>query len=248
MKTPRHLTPFVLPLLLTPTTAFPSPQDAITTPPTAAPNTTSACPQIQIFAARETTAPPEFGSSRTLVDLILTAFPAPNQAAVEAIAYPAAGATPEEYAASVTAGIAAVVSQTAAFAARCPGSVIVMHGYSQGSQIMDDAFCGGPDGSSLDGEGRLVGEDVAGMTAALVWMGNPRHSGELGFEVGSAVAGGFAARPPGFSCPEFEDRIQSYCDAADPFCSDGDDPAVHQGYGQQFGQEALDFVVSKIAV
>ncbi|KAG7290457.1 hypothetical protein NEMBOFW57_000459 [Staphylotrichum longicolle] len=144
---------------------------------------------IHIFAARETTAPPEFGSSRTLVDLILAAFPGPSQATVEAIDYPAAGLTLDEYAASVTAGIAAVVDQTGAFAARCPGSVIVMHGYSQ-----------------------------------------------------------FAARPVGFQCPEFGDRIQSYCDAPDPFCSDGDDPDTHQGYGQEFGQQALEFVISKVGL
>lgn len=142
MKTshPCPLTTLLLALLTTTvTTALPSPspmttlkqqqqrrqQNTTITPPS------DDCPQIHIFAARETTAPPEFGSSRTLVDLILGAFPGPSQATVEAIDYPAAGLTLDEYAASVTAGIAAVVDQTGAFAARCPGSVIVMHGYSQ---------------------------------------------------------------------------------------------------------------------
>ena len=56
----------------------------------------------------------------------------------------------------------------------------------------------------------------------------------------------FAARPAGFRCPAFEDRIQSYCESPDPFCSNGDDPDTHQGYGFQFGKEALDFIVSKL--
>ena len=86
-----------------------------------------ACPKIHIFAARETTTPPGFGSARTLVDLLAHAFPGATTA--EAIIYPAAGGT--NYSTSVAAGIAAVLKQTAQFTARCPESVVVMHGYSQ---------------------------------------------------------------------------------------------------------------------
>lgn len=85
-----------------------------------------ACPEIHIFAARETTAPPGFGTAKVLVDLVLNAFP---RATAEEIDYPAAGG--DEYGASVGEGIKAVVNQTGAFAARCPGTVIIMHGYSQ---------------------------------------------------------------------------------------------------------------------
>lgn len=84
------------------------------------------CPQVHVFGARETTAPPGFGSAQTLVDLVTTRFPG---ATAEAIDYPAAPG--KQYGASVAAGVAAVVAQTAAFAARCPESVIIMHGYSQ---------------------------------------------------------------------------------------------------------------------
>ena len=102
-----------------------------TTNPNPNQNTTAPCPQIHILAARETTAPPPFGTSKVLVDLILKAFPGTNQATVEAIDYPAAGSTVAEYAASVAAGVAAVVRQTGEFNQRCPGSLVVMHGYSQ---------------------------------------------------------------------------------------------------------------------
>lgn len=86
----------------------------------------NACPQVHIFGARETTAPPGFGSAQTLVDLVTKAFPGTTS---EAIDYPAAPG--KRYGASVAAGIAAVVGQTEAFAARCPDAVIIMHGYSQ---------------------------------------------------------------------------------------------------------------------
>lgn len=90
-------------------------------------NTT--CPAVMVLAARETTAPPGFGSAMTLVNLILQAFP--GTSAAQSIEYPAAGGNNQEYAQSVTSGISAVLTQLAVFTAQCPNSKIVMHGYSQ---------------------------------------------------------------------------------------------------------------------
>ncbi|GAB1320630.1 Acetylxylan esterase [Madurella fahalii] len=203
------------------------------------------CPNLHIFGARETTSPPGFGSSSTLVDLVGRAFPgAGTTTTAEAIVYPAAGGP--DYSASVTVGIAAVVKQTAAFAARCPRTVIIMHGYSQGAQIMDDAFCGGPDVPSLNSSVPLVSRQVAGNVAAIILMGSPRYVAGRKGNVGNATAGGFAARPKDFRCPAFEDRIQTYCDSPDPFCSNGTDPDTHQGYGRVYGHQALAFIVSKL--
>ncbi|KAK0623560.1 cutinase [Immersiella caudata] len=199
------------------------------------------CPQIQIFGARETTTPQGFGSAITLVELVQKRFPG---TVAEEIVYPAAG--DELYSRSVGQGILAVIKQTAAFSARCPQSIIIMHGYSQGAQIMDDAFCGGPDLPQLESATSLVSKATANNTAAIILMGNPRFVPGLSFNVGNATAGGFAARPADFECPEFDDRIQSYCESPDPFCSNGDDPDTHQGYGFQFGSDALDFIVSKL--
>lgn len=48
-------------------------------------------------------------------------------------------------------------------------------------------------------------------------------------------------------CSPYTGLIQSYCDAADPYCSNGSDGAVHQSYGSVYGQNALDFVNSLLA-
>jgi hypothetical protein len=88
--------------------------------------TVDACPDVHIIAARETTAPPGFGTAATLVDLVQKTFPG---ATAEAIDYPAAGGA--NYTQSVAAGVAAVQQQVDAFTGRCPDSVVVMHGYSQ---------------------------------------------------------------------------------------------------------------------
>ena len=85
------------------------------------------CPAIHIFGARETTAPPGYGSAGTVVNSILNSHPGST---AEAINYPASGSNPS-YSDSVRAGTAAVVSQVSSFARRCPGTKLVLVGYSQ---------------------------------------------------------------------------------------------------------------------
>ena len=47
------------------------------------------------------------------------------------------------YAGSVRDGTNAVKNQLTAYVQRCPGSKVVLLGYSQGAQIVGDALCGG---------------------------------------------------------------------------------------------------------
>lgn len=84
------------------------------------------CPPVHVLGARETTAPPGFGTAQAVVDSIVQA----NKGATsEAIVYPAA--SDGEYASSVAAGISAVVDQTRSFRLACPSTKLVMVGYSQ---------------------------------------------------------------------------------------------------------------------
>ncbi|KAI0863714.1 carbohydrate esterase family 5 protein [Xylaria cubensis] len=201
------------------------------------------CSDLRIFGARETTAPPGFGTAATVISLIQRSYPA---ASAESIIYPAAGGN--SYGASVAAGVRAVAAQTNSYFQKCPNTTLVMVGYSQGAQIIDDAFCGGPDGLSLNMTRESVSAGVSRMVAAIILMGNPRHiPGRVG-NIGNATVGGFAARPFGYQCPAFATSIRSYCDEADPFCAKGNSSATHQGYGQVYGQDAVDFVTRKLAV
>ncbi|KAI0409523.1 carbohydrate esterase family 5 protein [Xylaria palmicola] len=201
------------------------------------------CSSLHIFGARETTAPPGFGTAATVVGLIQQAYPA---ASAESIIYPAAGG--DQYGASVAAGIRAVAAQTNSYSQQCPDTTLVMVGYSQGAQIIDDAFCGGPDALSLNTTRESVSAGVSRMVAAIILMGNPRNiPGRVG-NIGNATVGGFAARPLGYQCPAFASIIRSYCDEADPFCAKGNSSATHQGYGQEYGRDAVTFVTEKLAV
>ena len=77
-------------------------------------------------------------------------------------------------------------------------------------------------------------------------MGDPRYVYGFSYEVGTCRAGGFDARPSTFVCP-VGNKIQSYCDSADPYCCNGNDANVHQGYGSEYGQAALTFIKSKLS-
>ena len=90
------------------------------------------CPSIHVFGARETTAPPGYGTAGVVVDLVLGAH---SGATSEAINYPACGGQAScgdvSYAASAVQGVAAVASAVNAFNTQCPETQLVLVGYSQ---------------------------------------------------------------------------------------------------------------------
>ncbi|ELR10772.1 hypothetical protein GMDG_05027 [Pseudogymnoascus destructans 20631-21] len=53
-------------------------------------------------------------------------------------------------------------------------------------------------------------------------------------------------RPSSFQCPSAS-KIKSYCDAADPYCCNGNDANTHQSYGNVYGQQALAFINSQLS-
>ena len=90
------------------------------------------CPQVHVFGARETTAPPGYGTAGSVVTSIENAFPGST---AEVINYPACGGQSScggvSYANSVIEGVSAVASQVNSFNERCPDTVLVLVGYSQ---------------------------------------------------------------------------------------------------------------------
>jgi acetylxylan esterase len=94
------------------------------------------CPPIHIFGARETTVSPGYGSSSTVVNLVLKAYPGST---AEAIDYPACGGQAScgsvSYANSANQGTATVAKAVNDLYAQCPSTQIVLVGYSQVSRI-----------------------------------------------------------------------------------------------------------------
>ncbi|KAF1917109.1 acetylxylan esterase precursor [Ampelomyces quisqualis] len=200
------------------------------------------CPKVYIFGARETTLPQSngYGTAAGLVNQVKSAYPG---AGSEAIVYPACGGGSAcggvSYENSASQGTAAVVKAVTAYNQKCPSTQIVLIGYSQGGQIMDNALCGGA-GSTL------TGNALAAVKAAI-FMGDPHNQNGLPYNFGTCKTGGFAARPSGFKCaPANTSIIQSYCDSADPYCCNGNDANAHQQYVNKYGSQALAFIKSKV--
>ncbi len=166
---------------------------AVTAPPES-PNldARASCPPIHVFGARETTAPPGYGSSWAVVNLILSAHPGST---AEAISYPACGGQSScggiSYGNSALQGIYAVASAVGSFSSRCPSTKLVLVGYSQGGQIMDDALCGGGDaGAGYYSSAVPLSAAAVNMVKAAIFMGDPRHVAGLPYNVGSCYASG----------------------------------------------------------
>jgi acetylxylan esterase len=92
----------------------------------------SACPNIHIFGARETTAPAGYGTAGVVVNLVLQAYPGST---AEAINYPACGGQSTcggvSYGNSALQGVTAVTSAVNSFNTKCPNTKLVLVGYSQ---------------------------------------------------------------------------------------------------------------------
>ncbi|KAK5107981.1 hypothetical protein LTR62_008875 [Meristemomyces frigidus] len=207
----------------------------------------ASCPPVHVFGARETTASPGYGSSSTVVNLVTSAY---SGATSEAIDYPACGGQSTcggvSYANSAAQGAAKVVSVVNAYVAQCPSTQIVLVGYSQGGQIIDTAFCGGGDSTEGVSSGTQLNSAALAAVKAVIMMGNPRYEYGFSYEVGTCKAGGFDARPASFQCPGGH-KVQSYCDAADPYCCNGNDANTHNGYGAEYGSAALTFIKGKLS-
>ncbi|KAF5563748.1 acetylxylan esterase precursor [Fusarium phyllophilum] len=191
------------------------------------------CPDIHIFGARETSVSPGFGSAGQLVDMIKADHPG---ATSEAIDYPACGGQAScggvQYGDSAKQGTQAVTTAVNGLNQRCPQTKIVLVGYSQGGQIMDNNICGGPDsGAGISDSSVPLSASAVEQVKAVIMLGDPRFVSGLSYGVGTCTAGGFDARPAGFTCPN-ADKVQIYCDSQDPFCCNGNDSNHHQQYGQ----------------
>ncbi|ORY18828.1 acetylxylan esterase precursor [Clohesyomyces aquaticus] len=196
------------------------------------------CPKVHVFGARETTAPAGYGTAGGLVNQVLSAY---SGATAEAINYPACGGQSScggaSYASSAQQGTTAVVNAVTAFNKKCPSTQLVLIGYSQGGEIMDNALCGG--------SGAMLSGDALKAVKVGIFMGDPHNRNGLPYNVGTCKAQGFDARPAGFTCPNAS-IVKSYCDSQDPYCCNGNDANHHQQYVSIYGSQAMSFIKSLV--
>jgi hypothetical protein len=87
------------------------------------------------------------------------------------------------------------------FNSRCPNTQLVIVGYSQGGQVADNAFCGGPDSNQgYSQTSPAFNAATMNQIKAVIEMGNPRYVNGVSYQVGSCRTQGFSPRPQGYSC------------------------------------------------
>lgn len=214
---------------------------------------TSACPGpggAHIIVARASTEPLGYGVIGFVKDRVLALNPASN---ADYVVYPA---TLTDYVNSEAAGVLGMRALVETFLARtdCHNAPIVLMGYSQGAQVVNDYLSGQnldviPHNSTLESPAPASTFD---RLAAAVTMGDPSiNITNNPFHIGNSTQSGLFPRQDNSSAVlnQREAKLQSYCDALDPYCASAgnfDNISVHLGYVQEYGEDAAQFVVQKI--
>ncbi|RMZ71815.1 acetylxylan esterase precursor [Pyrenophora seminiperda CCB06] len=152
---------------------------------------------------------------------------------------------------TIQEGAANGVRQITEYNAKCPNTLIVINGYSQGAFVAGSTLSGGgEDACSVDTVTTgLDPNSAAGkaVKAALVW-GDVKHTANQPYNVLDGASkqawprtGANLERLNAYSSV-----LRSYCAAGDPVCAGGNTVADHLNYFDLYTEEASSWVVSKL--
>ena len=186
------------------------------------------CPDVEVVFARGTSEPPGVGRV--------------GQALADALAPQLGGLTVGtygiNYAASydflnTAAGADDATNRIAVMAQQCPGTRIVLGGYSQGAAVID----------------MLAGVPPLGNKVGDIGSAPPLPGGLLGNVAAVAVFGNPAAKfgNPVSASGSFAGKAIDLCADGDPICSDGRNPFAHTHYeSSPFVGQAAGFAAGQI--
>jgi cutinase len=185
------------------------------------------CPNVEVVFARGTSEPPGIGRvGQALVDA-MTPLIGGQTIGSYGVNYPATYdfLTAADGAADATNHISAMASQ-------CPGTRIVLGGYSQGAAVVDMLAGIPPLGNKIGevGSGPPLPSDLDANIAAVAVFGNP--STKFSIPITNSSFGG---------------RAIDLCADGDPICSRGRNPFAHTHYeSSDFIPQAANFVAGRV--
>jgi cutinase len=186
------------------------------------------CPDVEIVFARGTSEPGGIGRvGQALADALQSQLGG-RSVGTYGVNYPASYdfLTTADGAADATAHIVSMAQQ-------CPGTSIVLGGYSQGAAVVDMLAGVPPLGDRVGSIGSAppLPGSAAGNVAAVVVFGNPAT--KFGNPVSAAGS--------------FSGKALDLCSDGDPICSDGRNPFAHTHYeSSAFISQAANFVAGRV--
>ncbi|HEY9263993.1 MAG TPA: cutinase family protein [Mycobacterium sp.] len=186
------------------------------------------CPDVEVVFARGTGEPPGVGRvGQALADALIPQLGG-RTVGTYGVNYPAS------YDFLNTAvGAADATGRIAFMAQQCPGTRIVLGGYSQGAAVVDMLAGVPPLGNKVGNIGSAppLPGGLSGSVAAVTVFGNPAT--KFGNPV--SAAGSFAG------------KAIDLCADGDPICSDGRNPFAHRSYeSSPFVAQAAGFAAGRI--
>jgi cutinase len=190
--------------------------------PQLVPHASASCPGVEVVFARGTDEPPGVGK---VGGAFVSALREQTRKSVGAYAvnYPA---NKDFLAATNGANDASTHLQQ--MAVNCPGTKLVLGGYSQGAAVVDIVTAAPVSGL---GYHQPLPPQAADHVAAVALFGNP--SGRAG-QLMSALS------------PNFEDKTIDLCNPGDPICSGGMQWSSHLSYVPGLTNRAANFVAGRI--
>ncbi|KAI6579217.1 hypothetical protein MCOR04_006128 [Pyricularia oryzae] len=226
---------------------------ALTALSTAAAQEAIACNEVQIFLSRghgesmpglQAVVADEICKGRPSCDFQSIAYNATSGAATLCV---------DQY-----AGVLRAWADVSEYAAQCPGSKLVISGWSRGGALVSDLLAGGG-GIPLAGDlceqpaTPPLDPDVfpGNRVAAVLNFGVLHHNANQSWNVGSGSSrDGQHPRNKEMlrQLGRWADRFRDYCEANDPLCAQGGDPASHRDYfmKEEWRQMAAEFVASRL--
>lgn len=180
----------------------------------------AACPDVEVVFARGTNEPPGVGGvGQAFIDS-LRAQAKGRSVGVYAVNYPAT----DDFARSSFAGAGDARAHVQSMAGSCPGTRMVLGGYSQGAGVIDMTT-------------QSLPPDVANHVAAVAVFGNPESN------FARSLGGG---RLPSIS-PLYRPKTIDMCVPNDPICSEGRNMGAHVLYVQNgMTNQAAAFAASRL--
>lgn len=186
------------------------------------------CPDVEVVFARGTSEPPGVGRvGQALADAL-----APQLGGLTVGTYGVNYAASYDFL-NTAAGAGDATNRIAAMAQQCPGTRIVLGGYSQGAAVVDMLAGVPPLGNKVGdiGSAPPLPGGLTGNVAAVAVFGNP--AAKFGNPV--SASGSFAG------------KAIDLCADGDPICSDGRNPFAHTHYeSSPFVGEAAGFAAGQI--